>query len=101
VSDIIEAIETEKDSLTIYLDDGREMPCQIVMIFRINDQKYIVLIPDDSSSDGKGFLMRFDIDGSGAPVVENIGDDDEYSRASSAFHKLYDDNEGESFTFTE
>ena len=40
-------IETDKDHLTLTTDDGRDLLCSIVGIFRTPEQSYIVLIPEE------------------------------------------------------
>lgn len=96
-----EILETDKERLTMQLEDGSEITCQIVMIFCINDQKYIILLPEGSTSQGKGYLMRFAIDEEGGPVLDRIESEDEYAHASEVFRRLYNDDSGESFTFDE
>lgn len=101
MEEITEEIKTDKEQVTILTDDERELTCQIIMIFRINDQKYIVLVPEDGSSAGNGFLMRFSLDEEGGPVVDKIEDNTEYEHASSAFRSLFGDEENQGFSFEE
>lgn len=100
-NEITEIVDTDKERITIQLENGSEVFCQIVMIFRINDQKYIVLIPEGNSSNGKGYLMRFALDDEGGPVIDNVESEDEYNHASEVFHRLYSDGEESTFSFTE
>lgn len=100
-NEVTEIIETDKERISIQLEDGAEVSCQIVMIFRINDQKYIVLIPEGDTSDGKGYLLRFSLDSEGGPVLDNIENEEEYAHASEVFHQLFDDGETDHFSFEE
>lgn len=81
-------IETDKDHLTLTTDDGRDLLCSIVGIFRTPEQSYIVLIPEDGSTQGKGYLMRFALTDDGMPDLAAIEDDAEYAKASDIFLSL-------------
>ena len=81
-------IDTDKTALTMTTDDGKDIRCSIVRIFDLRGQKYIVLIPEDGSTEGSGYLLRFDISPDGMPVLENIPTDEEYGLASEVFTAL-------------
>ena len=81
-------IETEKQSLTLTYEDGRDVRCTIVRIFQTPEQKYIVLIPEDGSTEGTAFLYHFDLDDGGAPLVTQIESEEEYGEASDIFDAL-------------
>nr|WP_051527025.1 DUF1292 domain-containing protein [[Eubacterium] cellulosolvens] len=81
-------IETDKDHLTLTTEDGRDLLCSIVGIFRTPERSYIVLIPEDGSTKGKGYLMRFALTGDGMPDLTVIEDDAEYEKASKIFLAL-------------
>lgn len=81
-------IETEKESLTLTYEDGREVRCTIVRIFQMPKQKYIVLIPEDGSTEGTAYLYHFDLDDDGAPLVTKIDSDEEYREASEVFDAM-------------
>lgn len=81
-------IETDKTSLTMTTDDGSDIRCSIIRIFHTPAQDYIVLMPEDGSTHGTGYLLRFAIDTDGMPLLENIPDEEEYAAASEVFHAL-------------
>ncbi len=81
-------IETEKETLTLTTDDGREVLCRIIRIFHTPESDYIVLLPDDDSTDGSGYLFRFAILPDGSPELSNIETDEEYEHASLIFNRL-------------
>lgn len=78
-------MEKEHTSITITTDDDRQVICQIVKIFEAEGQQYIVVIPDDGSTEGKGYLFRLFIEKDGSPRLEKIEDDREFASASAAF----------------
>ncbi len=81
-------IDTDKTALTMTTDDGKDIRCSIVRIFETPAGQYIVLIPEDGSTEGSGYLFRFAIDEEGMPVLDNITDDAEYTHASAIFEAL-------------
>ena len=81
-------IDTDKTALTMTTDEGNDIRCSIVRIFAIDDQQYIVLLPEDGSTEGSGYLLRFALSPEGMPLLENIPDDEEYARAAEVFSAL-------------
>lgn len=81
-------IETDKTALTMTTDDGSDIRCSIIRIFHTPAHDYIVLMPEDGSTHGTGYLLRFSIDEDGMPLLENISDDAEYAAASTVFEAL-------------
>ena len=81
-------IDTDKESLTLTYEDGRDVRCTIVRIFQTPAQKYIVLIPEDGSTKGTAYLYHVDTDDEGAPVVTQSESEDEYREASEIFEAM-------------
>ena len=73
----------EEMTVTLTLDDGREIEC------------YIALLPMDDieAEDGEVYLYRYSEDENGQPNLENIEDDDEYEIVADAFDELLDEQE--------
>lgn len=91
-------IDNEDDDVvvTLNLDDGSEVTCEIITIFDIGDQDYIVLIPLDANGEpneeGEVYIYRYFEDETGAPSLENILSDDEYEAVSKRFEELMDED---------
>lgn len=85
--------------VTLSLDDDLEVECQILTIFDIEDQNYIVLMPEDEDEDDSDeaevFIYRYFEDEDGNPSLENIEDDDEYDAVTERFEELLDEAEWE------
>jgi hypothetical protein len=81
-------IDLGKDHLTLTTEDERELPCSIVGAFETPEHTYIVLIPEDGSTEGRGYLMRFSLTEDGMPDLTVIADDGEYETASGIFRTL-------------
>ena len=81
--------------ITLNLDDGTDILCQTVTIFKAGKRYYIALLPLDKNgenTDGEVYLYRFD-DNHGDPQIDNIADDEEYEIASDGFDEWMDENE--------
>ena len=94
--DIFPVDENDTDVMvTIDLDDGSEVDCEILTIFEVNDQDYIALIPVDETgeplNDSEALIYRyFEEEDTGAPYLDNIASDEEYEAVGKAFEKLQD-----------
>ncbi len=88
-------VDNEDDDVvvTLNLDDGSEVTCEILTIFDIGEQDYIVLLPLDENGeenlDGEVYIYRYFEDETGAPSLDNIESDEEYAAVSAKFDELY------------
>lgn len=83
--------------VTLDLDDGSQVECEILTIFSVGEQDYIALLPLDDkgepNEDGEVFIYRYSEDEDGNPSLDNIQDDDEYEAVSDRFDELLDEAE--------
>ena len=85
--------------VTLTLDDDEEVECQILTIFDIDDQNYIVLLPvddeeGDDSEEGEVYIYRYFEDEDGNPSLENIEDEEEYEEElleEAAWDDMFED----------
>ena len=86
---------SEEMTVTLTLDDGKELECVVLTIFPAGGKEYIALLPmeDEESEDGEVYLYRYSEDEDGQPNLENIEDDDEYEIVADAFDELLDEEE--------
>ena len=98
-------LDDEDMFVTLDLDDGSSMECQILTIFEADGRDYIALLPVDEeeqpNEDGEVFIYRYSEDAEGNPSLENIEDDDEYDRAADKFDEWLDTQEFEGFDIEE
>jgi len=80
------------DQVTLTLEDGKEMTCDVIAIFPCEDRDYIALLPEDDP-DGDFLLYRFIDNGDGNYDLDDIESDEEFDAASEAFDALMDDEE--------
>lgn len=80
------------DTVTLPLDDGTELVCEVVMIFTVDDQDYIALLPPDGyDEEGTVYLYRFfDADQEEDIVVESIDSDEEWEKVADAYDEILD-----------
>ena len=88
-------VDNEDDDVvvTLNLDDGTEVTCEILAIFDLGDQDYIVLLPLDENgeenAEGEVYIYRYFEDETGAPSLDNIESDEEYEAVSARFEEIY------------
>ena len=85
----------EEMTVTLTLDDGKELECVVLTIFPAGDKEYIALLPmeDEEAEEGEVYLYRYTEDEDGLPNLENIEDDEEYDIVADAFDELLDAQE--------
>ena len=95
-NDIFPTDENDDDVMvTLSLDNGTEVSCEILTIFTAGERDYIVLMPlDDAGNppdDGTVYIYRYEEDETGAPSLENIPDDEECALVEERFDELLDE----------
>lgn len=85
--------------VTLELEDGTTLPCEILTIFEIGEQSYIVLNPQEEiynpdTDEYEIYVYRYFEDEDGYHL-ENIDNDDEYERVSDRLDELMDEAEFE------
>lgn len=87
--------EEEEMTVTLTLDDGKELECVVLAIFPAGGKDYIALLPmeDAESEEGEVYLYRYTETEDGTPDLDNIVDDEEYEIVADAFDELLDEEE--------
>lgn len=92
-------VDDEDILVTLDLDDGIQVECEILTIFTVGEQDYIALLPLDEkgeeNSESEVYIYRYFEDEDGTPELGNIDDDDEYEAVSDRFDELLDEAEYE------
>lgn len=95
---------TEEDDgsdmrVSLEMDDGTNVECEILTIFDVDDMNYIALLPldenDEPNEEGEVYIYRYFEDEDGNPSLENIENDDEYEAVADRFDELLDEAEFE------
>lgn len=86
-----EIFDPQEMFVTLDLDDGSQLECQILTIFDVDNQNYIALVPVDN--DEEVIFYRYFEDEEGNPSLENIENDDEFDAVSDRFDELLDEEE--------
>lgn len=86
-----EELQEEFDTVTLSLDDGRELECRIITVFTAGEQDYIALLPMEEFDGEEGliFIYRY-FDDTDEPRLDVIDSDEEYDRAAAAFDEWMD-----------
>ena len=89
--------ENESLTVTLTLDNDKELECAVLSIFEAEGQEYIALLPlneDGNSDDGQVYLYRFINNGEDEePGLENILEDEEFDRVSEAFNEWMEEQD--------
>ena len=86
-----EIFDPQEMFVTLDLDDGSQLECQILTIFDVDNQNYIALVPVDN--DDEVIFYRYFEDEEGNPSLENIDHVDEFDAVSDRFDELLDEEE--------
>ncbi len=81
--------EDDMDVIYLTLDDGKELECNVIGTFEVDDEEYIALVPID---DDQVLLYRYEDDEEGFDLI-NIEDDEEFDIVSEAFYTLFVDED--------
>ncbi len=81
--------------VTLELDNGEKVECEILTIFPVGNQDYIALLPTtgEYAEEGEVFLYRYVETADGEPSLDNIMDDEEYEAVYDAFDEWLDSSE--------
>lgn len=83
--------------VTITLEDDSEVECQVLTIFEVEGQDYIVLLPlDDENEDSEEaevYIYRYFEDEDGEPGLDNLESDEEFEMVSEIFDQIVEDEE--------
>lgn len=82
-------------TITLELDDGSELECDVICRFPINEQQYIALAPIGDEALDTIYLYRFAEDEQGQPVLTQIETEDEYEIVADRFDEILDEAEFE------
>lgn len=89
----------EEMTVTLELDNGREVNCAVVTILTVSEKDYIVLLPLDENGDNEDGEVWFygykedESDPNAEPELLFIEDDDEYESVADAFDEYLDSQE--------
>ncbi len=85
--------------VTLDMDDGSQVECEILTIFEVKGQDYIALLPLDEegnpNAEGTVCTYRYLEADEGNPSLENIDNDEEYEAVEERFDELLDEAEWE------
>ena len=79
----------DNDKMTLYLDDGTELVCDVLGIFNGGENEYVALLPEDADENAEIFLYRFILEDDDFENIklENIESDAEFELASKAYEE--------------
>lgn len=88
-----EEVPEAEFTVTLELDNGKKVECNILTILEANGRDYIALLPQSDAEEGEVYLYRYIETEDGVSSLENIEDDDEYEAVVDAFDEWLDAQE--------
>lgn len=88
-------INYTEDTITLLLDEGKEVECDILAIYQVKEQFYVALMPQtpvDGYEEGEYFIYRYKSDGENVELSD-IESDEEWEAAEDKFEELLDEEE--------
>lgn len=89
--------DDEDICVTLDMEDGEQVECEILTIFEVDGQDYIALLPIDEEEpevkESDVYIYRYFEDEDGNPSLENILNDEEYEAIEEKFDELLDEAE--------
>ena len=80
MSDFNQEEDFEQDTVTLTLEDGSELVCNVLAIFPCQDKEYIALLPQETGKEEEIFLYQFVQKGEGDEDIELINIEDDGQR---------------------
>jgi hypothetical protein len=74
----------EKRTIRLTLEDGKELVCEVISLFTVDNQEYIAVLEPEKQH---VLLYRFSEDEQG-PELENIMSDEEFESVEKAFREI-------------
>lgn len=88
--------EYDEAKVSMILDDGTELSCDVIAIFPVGDRDYIALLPDkviEGYDENEVFLYRYkELEGDDIDLSQ-IEAEEEYEAVADAFDELLDEEE--------
>lgn len=78
--------------LNIVLDNGEELPSEVIGIFEVEGKEYIALLPED---DDRVLIYIYNELENDDVDLQNIEDDEEFERVTEAFWEIFGDEDFE------
>lgn len=87
--------EDDELFVTLTLDDDTEIETEVITIFEVEGQDYIVLLPVEQGEDEEGevYIYRYFEDAEGNPSLDNIESEEEFEMVSEVFDEIIEDGE--------
>lgn len=86
-----EEVLEDDDFITLEFEDGKEVECEIMGIFDVEDKEYIALLPDDGTDDV--YLYGYKEISDEEFELIDILDDAEFDKVAEVFNELDFDEE--------
>lgn len=82
-------------TVTMDLEDGSSLECDVVLVFSDNEKNYIALTPTTQEEHTEADIFFYRLTGASLEEfgIENIEDDEEYQDVAERFEEIIDEQE--------
>ncbi|KOF56097.1 MULTISPECIES: DUF1292 domain-containing protein [Clostridium] len=82
-------MENDVDKITLLDEDGKENTFEVVTKMDIEDNEYVIVIPENAPEDSEAIILKIDKDENGDDILFTVEDDDEFKIVSEAYEALF------------
>ena len=86
----IDEIIDEPLTLTLTLEDGKELNCEVLATLEHNDKEYIAVLPEDED---EFWIYEYSENEDGTLSINNIEDDNMFDEVGKAFEDMFDEDD--------
>ncbi|MBI9032502.1 DUF1292 domain-containing protein [bacterium] len=86
----MEEVLEEPLTLTLTLEDGKELNCEVLATLELNDKEYIAVLPENEE---EFWIYEYAENEDGTLSINNIEDDDIFDQVGEAFEEMFDEED--------
>ena len=86
----MEEVIEEPLTLTLTLEDGKELNCEVLATLELNEKEYIAVLPENED---EFWIYEYSENEDGTLSINNIEDDSIFDEVGAAFENMFDNEE--------
>lgn len=82
-------MENDVDKITLLDEDGVENTFEVVTKLDIEENEYVIVIPEDEQDDSEAIVLKIGKDSEGNDVLSSVEDEEEFKIVEEAYEALF------------
>lgn len=82
-------MENDVEKITLLDEEGKENSFEVVTKLDIEDNEYVIVIPEDAPHDSEAIILKIGKDENNEDVLSTVEDDKEFQIVSEAYETLF------------